>query len=199
MAAEKQRELQWWNAQLEEVLRLDSSWERTLARAAIEAERLRRRESGEVLATKDALLRHFLTQVLADNGWDRRYVPVPKGAASVPGRRWGVTAGRTGDGNGRLGCHLPVRLWEQVRRAAYWTSLPHVRGLQRWQAQFGDGRFGRRAPSELVVPREVRQVSLFVGPTKADMDRRRYLRAQVVTTGDILRIAASQATIDHKS
>lgn len=193
VAAERKREREWWHDQLDEVLLIASPEQRRLRRAALEAERRRRRESGETLATNDALLRHYLAKVLADNGWDRRYKPVPKGEASLPGRRWGVSPGRTGDGNGRLGCHLPVKLWEQVRRAAYWTSLPHARALQRWQARFGDGP-RRTACAETTDSRPGKtKEALRRGPRQADMDRRRYHRAKIVTSGDILRAAANEA------
>lgn len=186
--AEGEREAAWWSEELEAVHAIEDPAERARARGELEAERLRRREQGEYLASRDALLRYHLVKVLAAHGWDKKYKPVPAGAASVPGRRTGVPmrSGRTGDRKGRLACNLPADLWEQVRRAAYWVSEPHVRQLQKWHARFGDG------PG--AAGRSGRGSYTSAHPLKEDMDRRRELRAQVITTGDILRMAAESAT-----
>jgi hypothetical protein len=196
VAEEKRREREWWNDALEEVLMIEDPTERRQARAELQAEKQRRRDAGEVLPSSDALLHHYLVQVLAAKGWDRRYKPVPDGEASVSGRRWGVTPGssRTGDGKGRLSCRVPMRVWEQVRRAAYWTSAPHVKKLQEWQLRFGDGLGRADREGGMVGLAIMMRLASGRGPREADLERRQELRSKIVTTGDILRMAASEAT-----
>ncbi|MGH9058823.1 MAG: hypothetical protein ACRDZY_04800 [Acidimicrobiales bacterium] len=192
---EKEREDEWWGTALGEVREIEDPIERREARAELEAERLRRRESGECLASRDALLRYHLAAVLKSNGWDRKYKPVPKGKASIPGRRVGVTpnSDRTGDRKGRLACNLPRQLWEQARRAAYWESEPAERELQRWAGRFGDGlgaadRMGGAEGLAIML-----KLAGGRGPKREDMERRTALRKKVMTTGDLLRMAAERA------
>ncbi|ONF73923.1 hypothetical protein [Amycolatopsis keratiniphila] len=194
--AEKKREGEWWTDALAEVHEIKDPAARRDARAALEAERLRRRYSGECPASRDALLAYHLEKVLAENGWNRKYKPIPVGKASIPGRRVGVelASGRAGDGQGRLACNLPRQLWEQVRRAAYWESQPAERELQAWADRFGDGlgaadRIG--GPEGLAI---AMSLAFGKGPRQEDMARRRELRGKIITTGDILRAAAERAT-----
>lgn len=199
--AEKEKEFEWWSEALADVTAIFESDERREARAALEAERLRRREEGVYLSSKDAMLRFHLEQVLAERGWNRRYKPVPAGHASVPGRRWGVSPGdtRTGDGEGRLACNVPPKLWEQVRRAAYWESKPHVQELQAWYHRFGDGPGRADREGGVVAALIYISMALGGGPRREDLKRRDELRGKIVTTGDILRLAARKATSSNSA
>jgi|SRR4051794_28289442 hypothetical protein len=91
-----------------------------------------RRQRQEVLASRSALVSAHLSQLLEVAGWAARSYPlVPDGQERMPGRRWGTSryAHQRG-GPGRLTILLPEQLGEQVRRVAYWVSLPATTQLQ---------------------------------------------------------------------
>jgi hypothetical protein len=99
--------------------------------------------------------------------WARRWRPIPHNEGELPGRRWGVTPNSRGELTTRLRVHLPADLGELIRRATWWTSAPATTRLQ-----------------ELAEIRTLSEDQL------AERDR---LRAQVVTTGDLIRAAAGRA------
>lgn len=195
--AELRRERAWWNDALADVVAIRDPQARADARAQLEAEREHRRRTGAYLATMDRLMVHHLQAVLKEKGWDGEYKRVPPGAASVAGKRTGVplkVPERTGDRKGRLFCHVPFELWDQVRRVAYWVSEPYVRELRQWHARFGDGPGAAAREGGMAELSYIIRAASGRGPKETDMRRREELRGLIVTTGDIVRLAARNAT-----
>ncbi|RJQ66159.1 hypothetical protein D5S17_35625 [Pseudonocardiaceae bacterium YIM PH 21723] len=189
---ERVRETTWWAEELDAVLLIEDPAERRAARAELQSELERRRASGKFRASRDALLRHAIEELLSERGWTKRYRPIPAGAASIPGRPWGkpLENGQTGDKQGRLSVNLPEKLWEQVRRIAYWESAPAVAKLQKWHRRFGDGPGWAEREGNVLA---MMVVALGPQPRAEDMQERRELRDKIITTGDILRDAAYRA------
>jgi hypothetical protein len=196
VAEERGRERAWWREERERALTgAQTLGERAAALAGVRAERARLRASGRLLGSRDALLAHAVRRVLDARGWACDWPEVPEGAASTPGRRWGVTP-RDGRGGGaRLAVRLPDALGEQVRRVAYWTSAGAVEALIAWQDRYGPGAgaalgeaaAGRAGAGVLLLSAALRR------PSAEAMAARREARRKIVTVGDILRAAAACA------
>lgn len=158
----------WWQDGLDQARSLDTAAERRDALALLREERDRRRSAGEHFDTASAIIAYYLAAELDRRGWlQRQWRPIPHGAARLPGRRWGSTPAHL---VGRLRVHLPDELGEHLRRATWWTSLPATKKLQALADRHGPGR----------VPPEVAR-------------EREQLRAKIVTTGDLLRLAQDHA------
>lgn len=157
----------WWKTRLAQVQAIGAPAVRRSALADLRAERERRRAAGEHFDTMSAVIVHQLIAVLDEKGWRaRRWRPIPHNEGELPGRRWGVAPNSRGELTGRLRVHLPADLAELVRRATWWTSAPATAKLQ---ALAG---FRTLSPDQL--------------------DERERLRAQVITTGDLIREAAER-------
>lgn len=158
----------WWQEGLDHARSLATAAERREALARLREERDQRRATGQHFDTASAIIAYYLTAELDRRGWLRRqWRPIPNSAARLPGRRWGSTPEHL---DGRLRVHLPDDLGDRLRRATWWTSLPATQKLQAFADQYGAGR----------VPPEVAR----------ERDR---LRAKIVTTGDLLRLAQDHA------
>ena len=146
------------------------------ARRVLAVEHAQRREAGELRGTRGLVVLPALRAQFAERRWaGRRFRPVP--AAGRLGRPWGATD-RTYPA--RLVLQLPDADAELLVRGCYWTSLPHVRGLQafydqhgdHWRGELHEGRLGRRAT-----------------PGDEHLQTRARLVARIVTTGQVLRKA----------
>jgi hypothetical protein len=171
------------------------SGERRLAMAAVKAEAKRRREAGEFLPTIAELMDHYLRRVLAKKGWDREYEPVDESLLSMGGRPIGVSPhdARAGDGKGVLDFNVEPKLFTQVRTAAHRESEAAVKELQKWHDRFGDGPGPGDRGDDLAALAFVFQQLAGSGPKQADMARRDELRNKIITSGDIVRMAAYSA------
>ncbi|MFG2919571.1 hypothetical protein ACGF0D_42730 [Kitasatospora sp. NPDC048298] len=175
------------------------------ARRATREKLTEEREAGRLAGSRDWLLVPGVRAELAARGWDRDWPPIPRGALAA-GRRWGTDPGRyeaqhdVGETRflGRLGLRLPQEIGERLQRACYWHNAEIEKQLQDWADEWGDG-------PEVIMRESVREfggVTELAGmaaglaamhtPTADELTRRAELRAQVVTTGDILR-----AALDH--
>ena len=146
------------------------------ARRALAVEHAERRAAGELRGTRGLVVLPALRAQFAERRWTgRRFKPVP--AAGRLGRPWGATD-RTYPA--RLVLQLPDADAELLVRGCYWTSLPHVRGLQafydehgdHWRGELHEGRLGRR-----------------LTPGDEHLRARARLVARIVTTGQVLRKA----------
>ncbi|MFJ8628885.1 hypothetical protein ACIRD3_39390 [Kitasatospora sp. NPDC093550] len=176
------------------------------ARRATRERLAEQREAGLLAGSRDWLLVPGVRAELAARGWDRDWPPIPPGALAA-GRRWGTDPARYSGAHdegetrfvGRLGVRLPHELGERLQRACHWHHEEIERQLQEWADRWGDG-------PEVIVRQSLREnggVTVLAGmaaalsainaPTADDLAHRAKLRAQVVTTGDILRAALDHA------
>ncbi|MFJ5939370.1 hypothetical protein [Streptomyces sp. NPDC093071] len=173
------------------------------ARERVRTERARLRESGKLAGTVDLVVTRAVRAELRSRGMDRDWDPLPVHAASAPGRPVGAGNNREGtDGEGRtlltarVTVKLPDDLAERLVRGCYWTSAPAVKALWEWAERWGDGPIGKLkdaarsgAPAGLAM-----MAAAFAERAPADALRERdRLRAEIVTTGDVLRAAVRRA------
>lgn len=146
------------------------------ARRVLAVEHAEARAVGELRGTRGLVVLPALRAQFGERRWTgRRFKPVP--AAGRLGRPWGATD-RTYPA--RLVLQLPDADAELLVRGCYWTSLPHVRGLQafydrhgdHWRGERHEGRLGRR-----------------LTPGDEHLRTRAGLVARIVTTGLVLRQA----------
>ncbi len=192
VAAEHDHEHAWLETTREAALRAATNpAERARALSAVRDELVRLRAAGRLLGSRDALLAWEVRSVLADRGWARDWPAPPAGAASAPGRRWGVSPADRRGGPARLAVQLPDALGETVRRVAFWSSadavgeLEAALGLQTVESHGATREIRSRDPAALLAglgskPRPAVEVTLRA-------------RARIVTVGDILRAAAQRA------
>jgi hypothetical protein len=162
------------------------------------------RESGALAGSRDWLMVPGVRAELAARNWDRDWPPIPAGALAA-GRRWGTDPGRYENSHdegetrflGRLRIRLPREVGERLQRACHWHNAKIEAELQGWADQWGDG-------PEVVLRESVRQfggvtelaamAAAFTStPPMEELGRRAELRAQVVTTGDLVRAALDRA------
>ncbi|MFD4400808.1 hypothetical protein [Kitasatospora sp. NPDC058478] len=179
--------------------------EASAARLRIRLERDRLRQAGTLTGTRAAVVGFALRTVLRRRDLDREWPEPPPGEASAPGRRWGSTqrAGWTpedreagDDLDGRMEVKLQADLGQTVVRAAYWTSEPAVVQLKAWFDRFGDGPVVQmRDAARGGVPAGLAMFAAALGerPKAEDLERRDKLRAQILTSGDLLREAVQEA------
>jgi hypothetical protein len=181
VAAEKDAEVLWWEAQRAMVSEDASPAEQTAMLEQLQAEFERLRAADQMLGTRSALLIPAVRDELRDRGWlDRRWKPLPPGVRSRRGRRVGATD-RGFDA--RFVVNLPDQLGTRVVCATYWSSVKSVEQLQAWRARFGDG------------PREGRSNGrrwTGAGPSNADLQRKSELLAGITHPPDVLRAAAQR-------
>lgn len=182
VAAEAERWASGWRAW---VAAADGPVQRAERAGEFRAERERRVAAGEVAFSRADLLRQALSAVIAAHGWrDRRWRPIPVGESSGPGRRWGT----------------PTRGWETsvfvdasdadgelIRRVAYWRSEKATRALREWTQRWGRG------------PADAKPGQMVRTPPAEEMARRRALRNEILTVGDILREVVAQAAGERGS
>lgn len=174
------------------------------ARKELRAQLAAEREAGRLLGSRDLVLARALRAELTARGWLKEW-PAPEPGGIGPGRRWGADPGRYGhdleeDGGfkARLAVRLPEDLGETLRRACYWHCHAIEKQLQEWADRWGDG-------PEVILRRAEREngggipLMAFVGaalgkraPLEALKERDK-LRAQIITTGDVLRAAVDRA------
>ncbi|MER6723383.1 hypothetical protein [Streptomyces halstedii] len=201
---ERDREETWIRERREELLVPGlSRREAATIRRTIRAEVTRKRRTGEFGGNRDEIITRAVREELIARGLDRKWPKPPEGEIDAPGRRWGTPPSQPmGEGGytHRLSINLPYTLGETVRRAAYWTSKDAVEALQEWADRWGDGvdvalREAERdgIPAELALAAAAGNLS---APQSA-LEIRERLRAQVLTTGDLLRAAVDRAHGGH--
>ncbi|MEU6965053.1 hypothetical protein, partial [Streptomyces chrestomyceticus] len=199
---ERDREKAWVADQRRELLVPGMSRREAAAvRRDIRARVARRRRSGEFGGTRDDLVTRAVREELRERGLDRQWPEPPAGEIDAPGRRWGTAPSQPmGEGGytRRVAVNLPYQMGATVRRAAYWTSKEAVEALQEWADRWGDGvdvalREADRdgIPPELALAAAAGNLSA----PQAALKIRDQLRAQVLTTGDLIRAAIDRVTV----
>ncbi|MEV8476240.1 hypothetical protein [Streptomyces sp. NPDC051173] len=198
---ERAREKEWLAEQREQLLDL-SRREASAVRRKIRAELAAKRTSGELGGSRDLLVARAVQEELRTRDLDRNWPEPPEGELSAPGRRWGTPPSRAmGEGGyeERLAVKLPHALAETVRRAAYWTSKDAVEALQEWDDRWGrSGEVVLRDAARDGVPGQLALLAAAMRPSapQAALEARDRLRAQVLTTGDLMRAAIDRAGRD---
>lgn len=198
----REREEAWWSQAYKLVDEAHfapaGAAERQARREAMEELRTRRetaRREGRLLGSRSRLIAWHLARVLAEMGWDaKQWPPLPAGQHR-PGRRWG-SKNRPREQRGvRIAIELPDELGDQLRRACYWHSLPATEKLQEWADRFGPGPAELEATGHygLAVLLTALQGISGRGPRGDDLSEREALRAQIITTADVLRAAIDEA------
>ncbi|MFB7678210.1 hypothetical protein ACFC26_43140, partial [Kitasatospora purpeofusca] len=171
-----------------------------LARRATRQKLLEQREAGVLAGSRDWLMVPGVRAELAARDWDCDWPPIPAGGLAA-GRRWGTPPGRyegrhdEGETRfvGRLALRLPSEIGERLQRACYWHNIEIERELREWADQWGDGPevVMRESVREFGGVTELAAMAAAFRPTPPAeaMERRAELRAQVVTSGDIVRAA----------
>ncbi|MET8102226.1 hypothetical protein ABZV29_38235 [Streptomyces sp. NPDC005236] len=182
------------------------------ARRRIRVERDRLRALGRLYGTQELVMARAVREELTARSLMRDWPDPPAGELSAPGRRWGVSPdpwdlpapGSDGIEDAderetppRLAVRLPVELGETLVRAAYWTSAPAVDALREWDTRWGDGptailREAMRRNGG-VSDLDVLVAMLAPRPEAAALDERARLRAQILTSGDLMRAALDRA------
>ncbi|WP_329492613.1 hypothetical protein OG618_37685 (plasmid) [Kitasatospora sp. NBC_01246] len=171
--------------------------DRAQARQEVRAELARRRASGELIGNRSLMVAAGLRQVLAERGLAGDYEPVPPGTMSR-GRPVGDTDRRHGHVRGEGGfkatlrLELPADLEEQLRRAVYWHTWEVIEQLRKWADKWGEAPEIRLQRAQAKgVPAVLAALAAVLAPraTRAALEERERLRAQIVTTGDLLREA----------
>jgi hypothetical protein len=180
------------------------------ARAQLRAELAHERAEGRLIGSRDLLVAQELRQVLAARGWDKAW-SAPESGAIGPGRRWGVERDRylmeRGEDEdagfkGRLATRLPAELGEQLRRACYWHCKDAVEQLQAWADRYGDGpevilRQAERANDGGIPTTAMLSAAMSKRPNAAAFRERDRLRAEIITTGDLVRDAVARILDRH--
>lgn len=198
--AEQMREKAWLNRQRQERLETGLSRREAAAiRRELRVELAARRAAGEFAGTRDLVLTQAVREELRARKLDRKWPKPPEGELDAPGRRWGTPPSLPlGEGgyDARLSLKLPHSLAETVRRAAYWTSVEPVRLLQEWDDCWGRAGEIVARDSELSgapVDLALAEAAMRPSAPQAALEAREKLRAQVLTTGDLLRAAVDRA------
>ncbi|MET9206756.1 hypothetical protein ABZW38_16600 [Streptomyces bacillaris] len=197
---ERDREEAWIRERRQELLAPGlSRREAAAVRRSIRAEVARKRRSGEFGGNRDEIIARAVREELIARGLDRKWRKPPEGEVDAPGRRWGTPPSQPMGAGGyteRLSINLPYTLGETVRRAAYWTSKEAVEGLQDWADRWGnDPETALREAERTGVPPELALAAAAGRPSapQSALEIRDRLRAQVLTTGDLLRAAIDRA------
>jgi hypothetical protein len=201
---EREREHDWWSAALDQALAAagDCGADRRAARAALRAERTRRRADGEFLATRDLLLTASMRVVLDRRGYAHEWDEPPAGAYALPGRPVGVSPHDAAyidsarqDKRPLLRVEFPDDLGETIRRATYWVSKPHIDQLLQWADRYGPGPGAAEGEAAKGNPAAglMMLAAALNPPSAAAMQARRELRAKIVTTGDLIRECVAEA------
>ncbi|MFC5076178.1 hypothetical protein [Kitasatospora cinereorecta] len=198
---ERDREEEWIATRRRELIVPGMSRREAAAvRRDIRARVARMRRAGEFGGTRDDIVTRAVREELRARGMDRKWPKPPEGELEAPGRPWGTPpSAPMGDGGytHRVSVNLPYKLGDTVRRAAYWTSKEAVEALQDWADRWGDGvDVALREAERDGVPAELALTAATGRPSapQSALEIRDRLRAQVLTTGDLLRAAIDRAT-----
>ncbi|WP_042404414.1 hypothetical protein [Streptacidiphilus carbonis] len=199
--AEQVRETEWVTERRRELL-VPGMPRRAAAavRRNVRAEVARKRHTGEFAGTRDDIVARAVLEELRARSLDRKWPNPPAGALEGPGRPWG-TPPSTPMGEGgythRVTVNLPHTLGDTVRRAVYWTSQAAVEALQEWADRWGDGADVALLEADRNgIPAELALLTAAGRPSapQTALEIRDHLRAQILTTGDLIRASIERAT-----
>lgn len=174
MRVEAGRRHRWWAPRKEQLDQVEKPSERSILRARFKREYAAAVEAGRLISTRDTLIVPAVVAELDERGWRGPYDPLPVSARG-PGRRWGSTS-VGGDRRHLISIRLPADLHARLERACYWENLDLVNQLERFYDNFGDSpNLPEARPGE--------------EPNALAIRYRDQLRADIVTTGDVLRAA----------
>ncbi|UQI49768.1 hypothetical protein M1P56_35800 (plasmid) [Streptomyces sp. HU2014] len=199
--AERDREDGWIAERRQELLTPGMSRRAAAAvRRDIRAQVARMRRSGEFGGTRDDIVARAVHEELRARNLDRKWPKPPEGETDAPGRPWGTPPSQPmGEGGytHRVSVNLPHDLGDTVRRAAYWTSKAAVEALQDWADRWGDGiDVTLREAERDGIPAELALLVAAGRPSapQSALEIRDQLRAQILTTGDLIRASIERVT-----
>lgn len=185
MAAEQARIKRWKRPRQMRIAKIEKPADRTIARGKLKKAFNAAVKAGKFIAKRDALIEPAVVAELDARGWVGPYDEVPE-EHQGPGRRYGSTdigqRYRKGDPfpggstTHRIGVVLSDEVGQRLVRACYHEHTHLVSQLEAFYGTFGDS-------PNLPDPRPGEQPGALA---------RRYrdeLRAEITTTGDILRAA----------
>jgi hypothetical protein len=179
MKAEKAKVDQWWKHRRRRIAEAEKPSDRSRLRGHYREQFAAAQRDGRLITCRDTLIVPAVAAELDDRGWHGPYDPMPDSARGA-GRPWGST----GLGEGaryRVLVRLPAELGQHLQCACYWEMLDRVNQLEAFYDIYGD------SPA-LPDPRPGEQ------PDAQAARYRDQLRAEIVTTGDILRAAIDRVT-----
>jgi hypothetical protein len=185
---EKPAERGWWKAERRSLDERDTAEQWTATQRARALDELEgrfqtMRAAGELRGAAAPVVLAALRPMLAERGWDRKWPKVP------PTRRGRPRGTHDEVFTHRVTLDLPDDVGQLLVAACYWVSAPILAGLEQWYQQWGDHWRG--------VRHDPRPRYVGVGPSAADLLARDDLRAQVQTTGRVLREAIDLAIQTH--
>lgn len=179
------------------------------ARRRIRVQFAELRERGRLAGTRDLVMTRAVRAELKSRKLNQDWDEPPPGETNAPGRRVGAVPDHYGHAaadddeepgfGAKMAVKLPTALGEQLVRAAYWTSAPHVEALRRWYDRWGDGpdvilRESARANGGMVSDLAAIVAMMAPRPHAAALVERAELRSKIITTGDLMRAAVARAT-----
>ncbi|MFI5593453.1 hypothetical protein ACIA5G_50975 [Amycolatopsis sp. NPDC051758] len=176
MDAERARIRLWWIPRKKRLARIEKPSELAKARGQYKDKFARAVAQGALVPSRGALLASAVVAELDQRGRTGPYQSVPAGGRG-PGRRWGST--NIPGSTRRVVLELPAEIGERLERACYWENLDLASQLEQFYDVFGDS-------PDLPDPRPGES------PGVQAMRYRDQLRADITTTGDILREAVDR-------
>lgn len=187
MTAERARIREWWRPRRKRIAKLEKPSERTVLRDKYKTQFAAACADSRFITSRTILIEPAVIAELDARGWRGPYDPLPVTALG-PGRRYGSTAvvertpmreDYTGPGTCRIGVVLSDVVGTRLVRACYYEHLDLVSQLEAFYDVYGDS-------PNLPDPRP--------GETPGTLARRHrdQLRADIETTGDILRAAVDR-------
>ncbi|MEU1312577.1 hypothetical protein ABZ419_27310 [Streptomyces cinnamoneus] len=158
------------------------------------------RRTGEFAGTRDDIVTRAVREELRARGLDRKWPKPPEGELGAPGRPWGTPPSQPMGAGGytdRVSVNLPYDLGDTVRRAVHWTSKTAVEALQEWADRWGDGiDVALREADRGGIPAELALMVAAGRPSapQSALEIRDRLRAQILTTGDLIRASVERIT-----
>jgi hypothetical protein len=190
MAREQTRIRRWKKPRRERLAKIKSPIQRGIRRAKYKDEFKALCDARKFITRRDILIEPFVVVGLDERGWHGPYEPLPP-AARGPGRRYGSTnvvprlpdEPYAGPATRRIGVVLSDKVGNRLESACYHEQIDLINQLEAFYEVYGDS-------PHLPDPRP--------GETP-DALAKRYrdeLRAEIVTTGDILRFAVDRVIAD---
>jgi hypothetical protein len=204
MAVEKARIKRWKQPRQSRIAKIEKPADRTIARGKLKRDFNAAVRAGKFITSRDVLIEDAVVAELDERGWfgvvddDGVIHPYPEVPEEFrgPGRRYGSTdveqRYRVGDPfpggstTRRIGLVLSDEVGQRLARACYHEHKHLVAQLEAFYGVFGDSPL-------LPDPRPGEQ------PDELAKRYRDELRAQITTTGDILRAAVDRVIANRRS
>jgi hypothetical protein len=184
MAVERARIRRWKKPRRERLANIEKPSDRAVLRAKYKQQFQDLCDAGAFITRRDILIEPHVIAELDKRGWHGPYDPLPL-AARGPGRRYGSTdvvprrrpgEPYTGPATRRIGVVLSDQVGARLERACYREQIHLINQLEAFYDVYGDSPV-------LPDPRPGET------PNTVAKRYRDELRSEIVTTGDILRMA----------